>query len=86
MKKALISLILVSSFSVWGSSPIEVEANGYGGNDKLACISAKAEAKSKLKEWCTHGKLKNISFNECTFVTEGDYFLVFSIRAKADCL
>jgi hypothetical protein len=56
MKKALISLILVCSLSVWGSSLIEVEANGYGGNDKLACISAKAEAKSKLKEWCTDRK------------------------------
>lgn len=86
MNKILISLILFSSFSVGASSALEVEANGYGGNDQLACTSAKAEAKSKLKELCPYGKLKNISFNECVFISEGDYFQIFSIRAKADCL
>ena len=86
MKKLFIGLFVFSSFSVCASTSLEVEANGYGGNDKLACISAKAEAKSRLKELCPHGKLKNISFNECVFVTEGDYFLVFSVRANADCL
>ena len=86
MNKFFIGLLVISCFSVWASTSLQVHANGYGGNEQLACISAKAEAKSKLVELCPYGKLENIISSECNFISEGDYFLVYSVKVNAMCV
>lgn len=85
MKKLMIGLLALTSLSAFAGT-IKVSANGYGDNDQIACKRAKKEALSVLEKKCGNQDLTDVKFSTCRFVSEGDYYVVYTVDAKAKCV
>lgn len=85
MKKLFILLLTLTSLSTFADT-IKASANGYGENDQVACEKAKKHALTALQEKCTKQDLNDVEFSACRFVSEGDYYVVYTVDAKGKCV
>lgn len=84
MKKLVLALMI--SNALHAGTQIKTEALGYGGNEQIACSKARDAAKQQLLKLCRENRPRNIAFSFCKFENEGDYFVVFSVKAYAECI
>lgn len=85
MKKIMIGILALTSLSTFAGT-IKVSANGYGDNDQVACKKAKKEAFIALEKKCGNQNLGKVEFSKCRFVTEGEYYVVYTVDAQAQCI
>ncbi|MBY0518129.1 MAG: hypothetical protein K2P81_14570 [Bacteriovoracaceae bacterium] len=86
MKILLFALLYIGSFPLFAATRVETQTQGYGGNEYLACLSAQSEAMRKLQDLCPYQNLENLNYSECSFESEGDYFVIVSIKVSAECI
>ena len=85
MKKILLGLLIFGSISAFAEK-IKIFTHGYGANDSLACNESQNQAYKKLEAKCKNGNLTDVTFGVCQLVSQGDYYVVYSVDAEADCI